>query len=94
MPIFEFECESCHKITERICSYSESISLDGSVCDECGGIIKKKVSVPALKFVGPGFYETEYARKERDRKRIQRDIEIAKPNIEEQERARKKRFQE
>jgi len=93
MPIYEFECQGCHEVTEKICSYAEAAALEGSLCEKCSeGQIRKKASVPALKFVGPGFYETEYARKDRENARIRNDLDKARVNIDEQEREKKKRF--
>ena len=67
--------------------------MEGAPCEKClEGQIKKKASVPALKFVGGGFYETEYARKDRENARIRKDLDTARVNIDEQEREKKKKL--
>ena len=60
MPLYEFQCETCHKVTERIQKYSDPPM---ETCPACGGPVKKLVSSPAIQFKGTGWYITDYARK-------------------------------
>jgi putative FmdB family regulatory protein len=60
MPLYEFQCESCHKVTERIQKYSDPPM---ETCPACGGPVKKLLSSPAIQFKGTGWYITDYARK-------------------------------
>ena len=60
MPLYEFQCESCQKVTERIQKFSDPLM---ETCPACGGPVKKLFSSPAIQFKGSGFYITDYARK-------------------------------
>ena len=64
MPLYEYQCDSCHERFERIQKYSDP-PVD--VCPKCGaGPVKKLVSSPAIQFKGSGWYITDYARKSGD----------------------------
>lgn len=60
MPIYEYACESCGRVTEVIQRLDEAPL---AVCPECGGAVKKLLSAPAFQFKGEGWYVTDYARK-------------------------------
>ena len=60
MPLYEFQCETCHKVTERIQKYSDPPM---ETCPACGGPVTKLLSSPAIQFKGTGWYITDYARK-------------------------------
>lgn len=60
MPIYEYYCEKCNTTIERIQQFSDPIQ---TVCEVCGGPVKKLMGKPALQFKGTGFYITDYARK-------------------------------
>jgi len=61
MPLYEFECEACHKRFERIQKFSDPTP---DVCPNCGkGPVKKLFSSPAIQFKGSGFYITDYPKK-------------------------------
>lgn len=60
MPLYEYRCESCHKVTERIQKFSDPLM---EICPACGGTVKKLLSSPAFQFKGTGWYITDYARK-------------------------------
>ena len=61
MPLYEYECESCHKRFEKIRKFSDP-PLE--TCTLCGaGPIRKLFSSPAIQFKGSGFYITDYAKK-------------------------------
>lgn len=60
MPLYEYQCESCQQVTERIQKFSDP-PLE--TCEACGGPLKKLLSSPAFQFKGSGWYITDYARK-------------------------------
>ncbi len=62
MPIYEYECDSCHQRFEVMQKFSDRPLKK---CTQCGGPIHKVLSPPALVFKGTGWYVTDYARPER-----------------------------
>jgi putative FmdB family regulatory protein len=60
MPLYEYQCEACGKVTERIQKFSDPPM---ETCPACGGLVKKLLSSPAIQFKGSGWYITDYARK-------------------------------
>ena len=60
MPLYEYECKSCHTTTERIQKFSDPPL---TVCPHCGGELEQLLSAPAVQFKGAGWYVTDYARK-------------------------------
>lgn len=60
MPLYEYQCKSCHTKTERIQKFSDPPL---TVCPHCGGEMEQLLSAPAVQFKGAGWYVTDYARK-------------------------------
>lgn len=60
MPIYEYQCDKCIKVYEKIQKFSDPIM---TVCEVCGGPVSKLMGKPALQFKGTGFYITDYVRK-------------------------------
>jgi putative FmdB family regulatory protein len=61
MPLYEYECDACHKRFERIQKFSDP---PPDVCPHCGkSPVRKLLSSPAIQFKGSGFYITDYAKK-------------------------------
>ena len=60
MPLYEYQCKSCHTKTERIQKFSDPPL---TVCPHCGGEMEQLLSAPAAHFKGSGWYVTDYARK-------------------------------
>jgi putative FmdB family regulatory protein len=60
MPLYEYECQSCHRRLEKIQKFSDP-PLE--VCPHCGGRLEKMISSPAFHLKGSGWYATDYARK-------------------------------
>jgi putative FmdB family regulatory protein len=56
MPIFEYECQECGKITE-VLEMSEADQPDKC---ECGGELKKLISQGSFILTGTGWYKTDY----------------------------------
>ena len=61
MPLYEYQCQSCGQRTEVLQSFSDA---PRTVCEACGGELKKLISAPAVQFKGTGWYVTDYARKD------------------------------
>lgn len=58
MPIYEYECERCQKITEKWQSISED-SL--TTCPECQGPLKKVISKTSFHLKGGGWFADGYS---------------------------------
>ncbi len=59
MPLYEYECDSCHRHFERIETASAATA---SVCPSCGAAARRLLSAPALRFKGSGWYVTDYGK--------------------------------
>jgi putative FmdB family regulatory protein len=57
MPLYEYECTTCHKHTEKIQKFSDP---EISVCPHCGGKLERVLSAPAVSFKGGGWYADGY----------------------------------
>jgi len=58
MPIYEYECSTCDKVFE----VQQRISDDPlSTCPECGGDVKKLVSMSSFQLKGSGWYSDGYS---------------------------------
>lgn len=60
MPIYEYQCERCARVTEALQRFSDPPPQS---CAHCGGPLRKLVSAPAFQFKGQGWYVTDYAQK-------------------------------
>lgn len=56
MPTYEYECHNCHRRTEAVQKFSDAPL---SVCDACGGELRKVFSGVGIVFKGSGFYKTD-----------------------------------
>ncbi|MDR2459806.1 MAG: zinc ribbon domain-containing protein [Deltaproteobacteria bacterium] len=57
MPIYEYECESCHKITEA----SQKITDPPlTVCPNCQGHLQKLISRTTFQLKGTGWFASDY----------------------------------
>ena len=62
MPLYEYKCLKCGRLTEKI------ENVDGphlKKCPHCGGKVESLLSPPAIQFKGSGWYVTDYAGKSR-----------------------------
>lgn len=57
MPLYEYSCEKCQKAFEVTQSFSEP-PLE--TCPECGGSVKKLMSLGGFALKGQGWYTTDY----------------------------------
>jgi putative FmdB family regulatory protein len=60
VPLYEYQCKSCHTTLERIQKFSDPPL---TTCPHCGGELEQLLSAPAVQFKGAGWYVTDYARK-------------------------------
>jgi putative FmdB family regulatory protein len=58
VPLYEFECESCHHRFERI----QSVAAPDPECAKCGSKVERLLHAPAIQFKGSGWYATDYAK--------------------------------
>lgn len=59
MPLYEYRCGSCGRVTEALQSFSDPPL---TVCETCGGALAKLLSAPGIHFKGSGWYVSDYAR--------------------------------
>lgn len=57
MPLYEYECKTCHKRTEKIQKFSDA---EITICPHCGGELERTVTAPAFQFAGGGWYKDGY----------------------------------
>jgi putative FmdB family regulatory protein len=58
MPIYEYQCQACEKTIEALQKISDAPLLK---CPKCGADgLRKKVSAPAFRLKGSGWYETDF----------------------------------
>jgi putative FmdB family regulatory protein len=57
MPLYEYQCTSCQKRTEKIQKFSDPEITD---CPHCGGKLERVLSAPAISFKGGGWYADGY----------------------------------
>lgn len=66
MPIYEFECQACAAVFDRLQKLSDP---DPTECPECGQPrVRRRLTAPAFRLAGSGWYETDF-KKEGDAKR-------------------------
>jgi len=57
MPLYEYVCSKCDVTFEVRQKYDDDpLTLH----EVCGGTVERQFSVPAIKFVGSGFYINDY----------------------------------
>ncbi|MFC4819401.1 FmdB family zinc ribbon protein [Dokdonella ginsengisoli] len=66
MPIYEFECQACAAVFDRLQKISDPDPVE---CPECGQPrVRRRLTAPAFRLAGSGWYETDF-KKEGDAKR-------------------------
>ena len=60
VPIYEYQCRRCSKVTEKIEGISDRPL---SKCPSCGGKVERLMSSGAFILKGTGWYATDYANK-------------------------------
>ncbi len=62
MPIYEYQCQSCEDVVEVIQSFQDPPL---TTCEECGGKMKKLISLAAFHLKGGGWYNDHYGLKDK-----------------------------
>ncbi len=52
MPLYEYACTTCGRHTEKRQKFTDAPL---TVCEECGGLLRRVIFAVAVKFVGKGF---------------------------------------
>ena len=60
MPIYEYQCEKCGLVIEKIQKFSDPPL---SNCEKCEGKVNKLLSQSSFMLKGSGWYVTDYAKK-------------------------------
>ena len=58
MPIYEYQCEACGHVFEKLQKISDALLTKCPDCD--AEALKKLVSAPAFRLKGAGWYETDF----------------------------------
>jgi putative FmdB family regulatory protein len=56
MPTYEYECQACHQRVEAVQRFTDPAL---TVCEHCGGQLRKVFSAVGVVFKGSGFYKTD-----------------------------------
>ncbi len=56
MPTYEYECHTCHRRLEAVQKFTDPAL---TVCEHCGGELRKVFSAPGIAFKGSGFYKND-----------------------------------
>lgn len=58
MPLYEYRCEQCGRLTEKIQKFSDP---ELTVCPYCGGALARTLTAAAVHFSGGGWYKDLYS---------------------------------
>lgn len=58
MPLYEYQCTACHKLTEKRQKFSDPELTE---CPHCGGRLERTITAPAVQFKGGGWYADLYS---------------------------------
>jgi putative FmdB family regulatory protein len=58
MPLYEYECQACHRRIEKIQKFSDP---ELTVCPHCAGRLERTITAAAFSFAGGGWYKDGYA---------------------------------
>ena len=59
MPIYEYECEKCNRITEVLQGFNDQPLKR---CKYCKGKVHRIISLSSFQLIGTGWYATDYAK--------------------------------
>ena len=59
MPIYEYECKKCGRITEALQGFNDPPLKK---CEHCKGKLEKLISLSSFQLTGTGWYATDYAK--------------------------------
>ncbi|HET8852061.1 MAG TPA: FmdB family zinc ribbon protein [Ktedonobacteraceae bacterium] len=57
MPTYEYLCQTCN---HRFETWQKMTDEPLTICDECGGHIRRVIFPPGIVFKGTGFYKTDH----------------------------------
>jgi len=57
MPLYEYECITCHRRIEKIQKFSDA---ELTVCPRCGGRLERTITAAAVSFKGGGWFKDGY----------------------------------
>ncbi len=60
MPLYEYRCTACNRLTEKRQKFSDPEITD---CPHCGGKLERTITAPAIQFKGGGWYADGYGSK-------------------------------
>lgn len=60
MPLYEYLCTACGRLTEKRQKFSDPEITD---CPYCGGKLERTITAPAIQFKGGGWYADGYGLK-------------------------------
>jgi len=78
VPTYDFRCEDCKVVFEEFFKTIKKADRERSKirCPDCGGLTKRLISGGiGVKFIGPGFYATDYGVNDRIMRHIEKDPE-------------------
>ncbi len=59
MPLYEYLCTACGRLTEKRQKFSDPEITD---CPHCGGKLERTITAPAIQFKGGGWYADLYSK--------------------------------
>lgn len=57
MPLYEYQCATCHKVHEVMQKFSDEPL---KTCPDCEGVVTKLISMTSFSLKGTGWYATDY----------------------------------
>ncbi len=60
MPLYEYRCTACDRLTEKRQKFSDPEITD---CPHCNGKLERTITAPAIQFKGGGWYADGYGSK-------------------------------
>ena len=73
MPIYEYQCKKCEGVFEILQGFDEK---PVTRCEECGGRLKRIISLSAFHLKGSGWYETDYGKKKISEPKQLKDLDV------------------
>lgn len=75
MPIYEYQCDQCHRRFELIQGFDAPLKIS---CQHCSGKAHRLISPPAVVFKGSGFHVTDYPKS--GGKPVEKKSDVASPS--------------
>jgi len=76
MPIYEYQCEKCGVIIEKIQKFSDAPLTS---CERCDGKLNKLLSQSSFSLKGSGWYLTDYSKKSSSRSETKTETKAETP---------------